>query len=165
MAGKKIIYVGETHDRFSHHMTELEIIKDLHRRGKKIAIGMEMFERTFQHVLDAYIEAGIDEKAFLRGTEYFKRWAFDYNLYRPIMLFARSERIPVIALNQKKEIVDKVFHSGLDSLSGEEKKLVPSQMDFSDNAYRERLRAAFQEHEAAGKERLRPLQPGADPLG
>ncbi len=151
VADKKIIYVGEAHDRFSHHVTELEIIKDLHGRGKKIAIGMEMFERTFQHVLNAYIEAGIDEKALLRGTEYFKRWGFDYALYRPILLFARSEGIPVIALNQKKELVNKVFHSGLDSLSGEEKKLVPSQMDFSDNAYRERLRAAFQEHESAGK--------------
>jgi hypothetical protein len=60
VAEKKVIYVGETHDRFSHHVTELEIIKDLRRRGKKIAIGMEMFERTFQHVLNAYIEAGID---------------------------------------------------------------------------------------------------------
>ena len=151
VANKKIIYVGEAHDRFSHHVTELEIIKDLHGRGKKIAIGMEMFERTFQHALNAYIEGSIDEKALLRGTEYFKRWGFDYTLYRPIVLFARSEGIPLIALNQKREIVNKVFHSGLDSLSGEEKQLVPSRMDFSDNAYRERLRAAFQEHESAGK--------------
>ncbi len=152
VADKKIIYVGETHDRFSHHVAELEIIRDLRRRGKRIAIGMEMFERPFQHVLDAYIEGRIDERALLRGTEYFKRWAFDYHLYRPILLFARSEHIPVIALNQKKEIVEKVFHSGLDSLSAEEKQLVPSQMDFSDSAYRERLRAVFVGHKTAGAE-------------
>ena len=147
VAGKRIIYVGETHDQFSHHAVELEIIRELHRKGRKIIIGMEMFERQFQKVLDDYIGGRIDEGAMLRGTEYFKRWAFDYNLYRPILLFARSEKIPVIALNQKREIVDKVFHRGLDALTEEEKKALPS-MDFSDDAYRERLEQVFQEHGA-----------------
>ena len=107
---------------------------------------MEMFQRPFQKVVDDYIEGRIDERAFLKGTEYFKRWGFDYNLYRPILLFARSEKIPVVALNQRQEIVDKVFRSGLDSLSEEEKKSIPSQMDFSDDAYRERLEKVFREH-------------------
>jgi hypothetical protein len=47
----------------------------------------------------------------------------------------------------KQEIVDKVFRSGLDSLSEEEKESLPSQMDFSDDAYRERLKKIFQDHE------------------
>jgi len=145
--GKKIIYVGETHDQFSNHLIELEVIKDLHRRGKTIAIGMEMFQRPFQKVLDDYVEGKIDEREFLKGTQYFKRWGFDYNLYRPILLFARSEKIPVVALNISQKIVDKVFRSGLDSLSEEEKKSLPSGMDFSDDAYEERLEKVFQEHE------------------
>jgi aminopeptidase N len=146
VAGKKIIYVGENHDQFSHHVMELEVIKDLRRRGKKMAIGMEMFQRPFQKALDDYIEGRIDERELLKKTQYFKRWGLDYNLYRPILQFARSERIPVVALNLSQEIVDKVFQGGLDSLSEEEKKWVPSQMDFSDDAYRERLKKAFQEH-------------------
>jgi aminopeptidase N len=146
VAGKKIIYVGETHDQFSHHVMELEIIKNLHRR-RNIAIGMEMFQRPYQKALDDYIEGKIDEREFLRASEYFKRWGFDYNLYRPILLFAKSEKIPVVALNMKQEIVDKVFRGGLDSLSEEEKASLPSQMDFSDDAYEERLKKIFREHE------------------
>lgn len=146
VADKKIIYVGETHDLFSNHVMELEVIKDLHRRGRKFAIGMEMFERPFQNVVDEYIDGKIDEKAFLKGTGYFKRWGFDYNLYRPILEYARSERIPVVALNQRQEIVDKVFRSGLDSLSEEERKSVPPRMDFSNEAYKERLKKVFLEH-------------------
>ena len=111
-ANKKIIYVGENHDRYSNHLMELEIVMDLHRRGKKVSIGMEMFQRPFQKIIDDYIEGRIEEPAFLKGTEYFKRWKFDYNLYRPILLFARSEKIPVVALNQRQEIVDKVFRGG-----------------------------------------------------
>ena len=146
VAGKKIIYVGETHNLFPDHVMELEIIKDLHKRGKTFAIGMEMFQRPFQKVLDDYIGGKIDEAEFLKGTEYFKRWGFDYNLYRPILLFARSEKIPVVALNQRQEIVDKVFRGGLDTLPEEEKKSVPSQMDFSDDDYREKLKKVFSEH-------------------
>ena len=152
VAGKKIVYVGESHNQFSHHVIELEIIKDLHRRGKKIAIGMEMFQRPFQKPLDDYIESRIDEREFLKKTQYFKWWGFDYNLYRPILEFAKSERIPVVALNMRQEIVDKVFRGGLDSLSEEEKKMVPAQMDFSDNAYKERLERVFREHEDFGAE-------------
>ncbi|HUL31891.1 MAG TPA: ChaN family lipoprotein, partial [Thermodesulfobacteriota bacterium] len=147
VAGKKIVYVGENHDQFSHHAMELEVIKDLYRRGKKIAIGMEMFQRPFQKALDDYMEGQIGERDFLRATQYFKRWGFDYNLYRPILDFARSERIPVVALNLRQEIVDKVFGGGFDSLSEKERELVPSQMDFSDDAYRERLQKIFRQHE------------------
>jgi uncharacterized iron-regulated protein len=113
---------------------------------------MEMFQRPFQKVLDEYIEGKIDERKFLKGTQYFKRWGFDYNLYRPILLFARSEKIPVVALNQRQEIVDKVFRSGLDSLSEGDRKLVPSAMDFSDETYRDRLEKTFREHEDFGAE-------------
>jgi aminopeptidase N len=143
---KKIVYVGETHNQFSHHVMELEIIKALHRRGRPIAVGMEMFQRPFQKVLDDYIEGRIDEKALLKGTEYFKRWGIDYSLYRPILIYARQERIPIIALNIRKEIAEKVFRGGLDSLTEEERKSLPSQMDFSDEAYKERLRKTFLEH-------------------
>jgi uncharacterized iron-regulated protein len=150
--GKKIVYVGENHNQFSHHVMQLEIIKDLHRRGKKLAIGMEMFQKPFQKPLDDYIENRIDEREFLKKTQYFKWWGFDYNLYRPILEFARAERIPVVALNMRQEIVDKVFRGGLDSLSEEEKKLVPSRMDFSDEVYRKRLEKVFREHEDFGAE-------------
>ena len=47
---------------------ELEIIKDLHRRGRNIAIGMEMFQRPFQKALDDYIEGKIDEREFLKSN-------------------------------------------------------------------------------------------------
>ncbi|MBF0558364.1 MAG: ChaN family lipoprotein [Nitrospirae bacterium] len=149
VSGKKIVYVGEFHDRFSNHAVELEAVKALYQKNRKIAIGMEMFQRPFQQVLDKYIAGTIDERTMLKGTEYFKRWGFDYNLYRPILTFARSERVPVIALNIRREITDKVSKGGLDSLSEGDKKEIPSQMDFSDNQYREELYEVFKRHEGS----------------
>ncbi len=146
VANRKIIYVGESHDQFSHHLVQLEIIQALHGMGKKVAIGMEMFQRPFQKALDDYLSGRIDEKAFLKNSEYFKRWKFDYNLYRPILQFARAEKNPVVALNIEREITAKVGKAGLDSLSEEDKRLIPPELDFSDRAYQERLEKAFREH-------------------
>ncbi|MBI4496101.1 MAG: ChaN family lipoprotein [Deltaproteobacteria bacterium] len=150
VADRKIVYVGESHDQFSHHLVQLEVIRRLHDQGRKIAVGMEMFQRPFQSVLDDYIGGRIDEREMLRRTEYFRRWRFDYNLYRPILQFARAKKIPVMALNIPQEIVEKVSREGLDSLSAEEKRSVPAQMDFSDGSYRERLHQVFQAHRDLG---------------
>ena len=107
---------------------------------------MEMFQRPFQKTLDEYISGSIDEREFLKKSEYFKRWGFDYNLYKPILDFARAEKIPVVALNLRREITDKVSKTGMDSLTDDERKDVPEQMDFSDKEYRDRLRQVFDQH-------------------
>ena len=145
-AGKKIVYVGEYHDRFSHHNVELQVIKTLYKKNPKLVVGMEMFQRPFQKTLDDYISGAVDEREFLKQSEYFKRWGFDYNLYKPILDFARSEKLPVVALNLRREITEKVAKSGLDSLTDEEKKDLPAEMDFSDEDYRGRLKQIFEQH-------------------
>lgn len=150
-AGKKIVYVGEYHDRFSHHTVQLQVIKGMYRKEPRLAIGMEMFQRPFQAVLDDYLSGAIEEREFLKKSEYFQRWNLDYNLYKPILDFARAGKIPVIALNLRREIVEKVSKSGMDALTGDERKEIPSQTDFSDSDYRERLRQVFDRHKGEGQ--------------
>lgn len=146
VSGKKVVYIGEQHDRYEHHRAQLEILRGLYARDEKIAIGMEMFQRPFQGVLDAYIEGNIEEKEFLKSTEYFKRWGFDYNLYKDILRFARDEGIPVVALNIRREVIDKVSKEGLDALTEEERKELPGSMDMTDDAYSRRLKEVFLMH-------------------
>ncbi|GAB4488548.1 MAG: hypothetical protein OHK006_19130 [Thermodesulfovibrionales bacterium] len=146
LADRDIIYVGELHDRFDHHRMQLEVIRLLHRKGVKIAIGMEMFQKPFQTALDDYVAGTIDEKTFLRKSEYFKRWGFDYGLYREILLYAREMKIPVVALNVRKEISTKVGREGLQSLTEKELEEIPRELDFTDREYRERLREIYSQH-------------------
>jgi uncharacterized iron-regulated protein len=146
VADKKIIYVGEVHDVFAHHAVQLDIIEGIHKLKKRIAIGMEMFQTPFQQSLDRFIDGKMGEREFLKESEYFKRWGFDYNLYKPILDFARAEKVPVIALNTRREIIDSVSHGGIDSLSEEQREDIPSGMDFSDKEYRARLEEVFSMH-------------------
>jgi uncharacterized iron-regulated protein len=142
----KIVYVGEMHDVFAHHAVQLDIIAGLHRKNSNIAIGMEMFQRPYQDTLDKYIDGSMDEKEFLKRSEYFERWGFDYNLYKPILDFAKAETIPVIALNMDREIIRKVSKNGIDALEQDERDLIPARMDFTDREYRDRLHEVFEHH-------------------
>lgn len=143
-----LILIGERHANYEDHKVELSVIMDLYKKGRKFAIGMEMFQEPFQNVVNDYLAGSIDEREFLRKTEYFKRWGFDYNLYREIIEFARAKGIPIVALNQRTEIMDKVALGGLDALSPEERKEIPQDMNMADEPYRERLRDVYEEHPA-----------------
>jgi uncharacterized iron-regulated protein len=149
LAAKKIVYVGEEHDKVSHHQVQLEILRELHEQTPRIAVGMEMFQRPFQRALDDYIAGLIDERTFLKSSEYFKRWNLDYHLYKPILDFAKERRLPVVALNMRREIVNKVAKGGLDSLSKEERQEIPQELDFSDHEYRARLKEIFAVHQGS----------------
>lgn len=151
VSDKRIVYMGEQHDKFEHHLAQLETIKGLFTGNSMIAIGMEMFQRPFQKSLDDYVEGRIDEREFLKSSEYFKRWGMDYNLYKDILRFARDEKIPVVALNIRREIVDKVSKGGIDSLTEDERKELPDGMDMTDGIYRERIKEVFENHEGAGE--------------
>ena len=144
---RAVIFVGEEHDQYSHHMAQLDVIRSLHERGIDIAVGMEMFQRPFQKALDDFITGKITERELLRKSEYFKRWGYDYVLYRPILRYCREEKIPVIALNIRNEISRKVARHGLDSLTSQEKSLIPEELDFGNAAYRARLKEIFEAHE------------------
>jgi len=144
---KNVIFIGERHTSYEDHKVQLEVIMELLQKGKRVAIGMEMFQRPFQKAIDDYLSGAISEKEFLKASEYFKRWKFEYNLYREIIEFAKAKGIPIIALNLQEEIIKKVAAGGLDALTPEERKEIPQDMDMTDEDYRERVRKVFQLHE------------------
>ncbi len=146
IAEKPVIFVGERHTDYEDHKVELDVITGMYAKGRKFAVGMEMFQRPFQKAIDDYLSGAIDERHFLKNTQYFKRWVYDYNLYREIIEFAKAKQVPIIALNARREIVDKVAAGGLDALSAEERKEIPLDMDMTDEAYRNRLKEIFERH-------------------
>ncbi len=151
LESSKIIYVGEQHDMFAHHINQLEIIKKIHSAGYKLAVGMEMFQRPFQNVVDDYIEGRIDEKMFLQKTEYFSRWRYDYNFYKPIVDYLKKEKIPLVALNIPGDISRKVAREGIYGLSEKDKKQIPVSMDISNEQYRMDLKNIFSIHKNRAK--------------
>jgi uncharacterized iron-regulated protein len=146
LVDRRVVFLGEIHDRYDHHLNQLEIIRRLHGEEVPLVIAMEFFQQPFQRHLDEFVAGELSEREFLERTEYFSRWSFDYRHYRPILQFAREHGIPLLALNLPQEITRKVGREGIESLTAEEREWVPEEIDRSDEAYLARLKTVFEQH-------------------
>lgn len=147
LAKADVIYLGETHDRPADHQAQLEIIQALHRLRPRLAIGMEMFQRPYQSVLDRYLNGALTETELQDRTQYAKRWGYNWDFYAPILRFAQANKLPVIALNTPTEVTRKTARTGLESLTRAEKRFIPplSAIVLGPDAYRERLQKNYAE--------------------
>jgi uncharacterized iron-regulated protein len=143
-----VVYLGETHDSESDHQQQLIIIKALFKHSSKLAIGMEMFQRPAQPLLDRYLAGKITAAELRQQTEFDKRWGFKWEYYAPILEFAQANRLPVIALNTPTEITRKVAKNGLESLTKAELEYIPpiGEIDRSNAKYQQMILGSYQQH-------------------
>jgi hypothetical protein len=99
--------------------------------------------------VDDYIGGRITEEEFLRRTEYYQEWGYDYRLYAPVFRFAREQGISVRALNVPTALASAVGKAGTAGLTAEQHASLPAEIEPADEDYRSRLRQAFEDHGAA----------------
>jgi uncharacterized iron-regulated protein len=150
----RIVYLGEVHTDARHHDFQLRVIRALRERGAGLAVGLEMFDRSYQPVLDRWSAGGLDEESFLRRTHWYANWRFDYGLYRPILDFLKEQGIRIVALNLPFHIPPKIRTGGLEHLAAGEKAYLPLALDTEQAAHREQARRAFDRHDFRGRTRF-----------
>ena len=144
LAPARIVLVGEHHTEQAHHEVQLAVIQALHRSGRKVAIGLEMFRKDAQAELDHWVAGGLDEAAF--KPIYLDNWNFGWPLYRPIFAYARQQRLPMVGLNLPREVTRQVALEGFDSLSASQKGALPPISCEVTPQYREFVREAYGFH-------------------
>lgn len=151
IAPTQVVYLGETHTTVADHIAQLEIIQALDAQNE-IAIGLEMFQRPFQPALDGYLAGTLTEAEFIEQSEYESRWGYDWELYAPVLRYAKENQIPLIALNTPTEVTRQVAGEGLESLKGDALTYIPpvEDIDTTDEDYRESVSAVFSAHGGAG---------------
>ncbi len=146
IGASRIIYVGETHDNIRAHRVQLEIITGLIERFPgQVAVGMEMFQRPYQDVMDRWSRGELNERGFLKQSRWYSNWGMDYGYYKPILDYIRQERIPLLALNASAELTKEMRNHGLDGISEARQNQLP-QMDFSDPHHRKLIEAFYKAH-------------------
>jgi uncharacterized iron-regulated protein len=140
MAEADVLFFGEEHNDSAGHYLENLIFRALHATyGNQLALSMEMFESDNQLVLDEYLRGTIDEKRLNSDARLWK----NYGDYRPMIEYAKQNRIPVIAANPPRRYVNLVTRRGmktLDSLSDDAKfYLPPLPYDTLSGRYREKF--------------------------
>ncbi len=130
----RVVCVGEDHPNPHHHWFQLEVMKQVSSH-RPLALGMEMFQRPFQGVLDDYAAKRIDEAALLSRSGYEERWSYDWGFYQPTINTAVAAGATLLALNTPRELTKKVVRQGLESLTPDEKKQMPD-LVLDDKAHR-----------------------------
>jgi uncharacterized iron-regulated protein len=142
-----VVYAGETHTNPEDHKIQLQVLRKLSGGGRCVELGMEMFPAEAQPILDLYIDGRMSEKDFLKEVGWKEVWGFPYALYRDLIDWQKQHRIQVLGLNAPNKIVKKIAHSGLDSLSPEERSQVAGRFHLDDPANRKRIHEAYSEHQ------------------
>lgn len=127
-----IVFYGELHNDPVSHWLELEITKDLYKvKGEKLIMGAEMFERDDQLVINEYLNDMYDTGKFEPEAKLWKNYKTDY---KPLLEFAKENKLLFIATNIPRRYASMVNRSGfeiLDSLSDEAKKYIaPLPIDY-----------------------------------
>jgi uncharacterized iron-regulated protein len=135
LATARAVCVGEEHRNPHHHWFQLQVVQHLAKAWPRAALGMEMFQRPFQGVLDDYAARRIDDAALRSRSGWEDRWGFDFGFYRPIIAAAVDAHEALLALNAAKELTKKVAHKGLEGLTPDERAQLP-QLELHDATHR-----------------------------
>ncbi|WP_038012592.1 ChaN family lipoprotein [Terasakiella pusilla] len=113
-AAQKVVLLGEFHPDEVHHRWQLQTLTQLYAHNSNMVLGFEMFPRWTQPILDRWVRGELSEKEFLKQTNWDTSWKYDADMYLPLFHFARTNRLPMIALNVHRDLIRKVAQDGWD---------------------------------------------------
>ena len=142
----QIIFVGEQHTNSAHHAIQQQIIEAVFKNKPSMRVGMEMFDRSYQEVLNLWSAGVLDEETFLRKVQWYANWRYDFALYRDILLFIKENRIKIVALNIPTYIPSRIRVGGIDNLPDLDKQYLPKEIDTSNTAHRDFAQNVFNQH-------------------
>ncbi|KQN35198.1 hypothetical protein ASE92_11295 [Pedobacter sp. Leaf41] len=135
-----VLFFGEEHNDSIGHILEFTIFKKLAEQfPEKTALSLEMFHTDVQPVVDEYLADLISEKNFIKEG---RAWS-NYKDYKPLIEYAKTNKLAVIAGNAATRYSNAVTKNGLTVLSGFPKSslsnLPPLPIDTATGRYLEKF--------------------------
>ncbi|QQS28254.1 MAG: ChaN family lipoprotein [Sphingobacteriales bacterium] len=110
-----VILFGELHNNPICHWLQLELTQDLHQtKGDLLILGAEMFESDNQLLVDEYLKDMISKKSFEDEARLWKNYTTDY---KPLLEFAKTNKLPFVATNIPRRYASAVFSGGMETLN------------------------------------------------
>ncbi|MFQ2228281.1 ChaN family lipoprotein [Aeromonas hydrophila] len=148
VADADIVLVGELHTHPAVHLLQARMLAGLAADGRPLVLSMEQFSRTDQPVLDAYLAGRIGEAALIRDGNAWPNYQSDY---RPLVEFAKTHHLPVIAANAPKPLVSCVGQEGpawLEQLPANRRSQLARTLTLGDDPYRQKFMASLHHGDA-----------------
>jgi len=118
----RVIFVGEIHISMEDHAVQLEVIRHLKEKGRKLALAVEMFPDNFQYLLDDWNQGKTGENEFI--DVYKNAWNINYDFYRNIFLYARENKIPLFGINFDSTHISYILNHGVSFIPEKALKLI-----------------------------------------
>ncbi|RYG11670.1 MAG: hypothetical protein EOO07_20235 [Chitinophagaceae bacterium] len=135
-----VLFFGEEHNDSIGHYLEVTIFKQLALQQKnKIALTLEMFHTDVQGVIDEYLAGLISEKNFIKEA---RAWN-NYKDYKPMVEFAKANKIDVIGGNGATRYSNAVTKGGINALlsfpASSKQLIAPLPIDTATGRYYEKF--------------------------
>ena len=141
-----VLFIGELHNNAVAHWLEYELTKDLFSIKKEnLILGAEMFEADDQIVVDEFLSGKLSENTFKAEAKLWQNYKTDY---KPLLDFAKTNKLKFIATNIPRRYASLVYTRGLealDSLEQESYKWIvplPFEIDMSLSCYKDIMEKA-----------------------
>jgi uncharacterized iron-regulated protein len=142
--GLRLLFVGESHTDIEFHKVQLRVIQELHRRGRQVLVGLEMYPTTEQPWLDRLLsDRTLGEQGFVDESHWYRNWGYHWGYYRDIFLFTRDSGIRMFGLNVPRAVVHTMRTKGYEALPPDQKALLPAKIDTDNDEHRQLFRAFF----------------------
>jgi len=107
---RPLVFFGELHDNEQAHKVQLKLLTLFHKVHPTVVLGMEMFETDVQHIIDEYFADLIGQKSFESEA---RVWSNYQNDYKPLVEFAKANKIKLIASNVPRRYANTVYKQGI----------------------------------------------------
>jgi uncharacterized iron-regulated protein len=113
LSAQDVIYLGEEHRNQWHIEAALQVLRAILGNGRRPILAMEMFGWNGQAALN---QSGTNSESardrFLKDVLWDQNWGGRFEDYEPLVTFARSHQLPVLALNPPRPLVRKIATQG-----------------------------------------------------
>ncbi|SOB59009.1 conserved exported protein of unknown function [Pseudodesulfovibrio profundus] len=126
--GKDYILLGEGHKNICDHSIQQQIVSRLSQSDTPPAVGLEMVAVDKQPVLDDFAAGMIEVADLEEELEWSERWGYPYSLFEGLFEIVREHSLPISGLNAPRSVTKKITENGLESLTDEERALLPAEI-------------------------------------
>lgn len=145
-----VLIFGEEHNDSTGHLLEAEIFKKMQLSYPGTTLSMEMFATDVQPVINEYLFGLISEKNFIKEA---RAWN-NYQDYKPLIEFAKLNKLDVTGANIATRYSNAVTFSGLQKLNDfpatSKSFLPPLPIDTATGRYQEKFIETLGGHNMGG---------------
>ncbi|KID56919.1 hypothetical protein JF50_13630 [Pseudoalteromonas luteoviolacea] len=141
-----VIFIGEYHTHSASHRLQANLLPLIFRQNPNLILSFEQFARDKQTILNQYLNNEIGEQTLIKQADAWDNYQSDY---RPLVEFARENKLRAIAANTPLSIVRCVARKGpeyIQQFKAPQKKWVAQDITSSSTAYQEKFKTAMGHH-------------------